>query len=266
MMAYVALRDGPVPLPEKPPRKRAGARKNAGGDGFAGALFLSLLLHLALVSAFWWVTHNVPAPPARELLVVELFGMLSDRQAEDSQAGKQAEVVPEAPRKAAPAPRTPRRASRPPPRRSQPVRRTTAPSPVQVKDETPDENKDDAPPSAPEPPGNAPEQDVRQTIRHEEVDLDAQRRYIAKLRRAVKAKLFYPPEAKASQASGMPVIAFRLEADGDIAPGSLIVRASSGNAILDEQALRAVRTAAPFGPPPRPMNIALEIPFTVRRF
>ncbi len=120
------------------------------------------------------------------------------------------------------------------------------------------------PPAAAEPPrpaGAAPEDSIRQTIRHEDLELDAQRRFLAALKKAVKAKLSYPSEAHG--ATGAPTVVFRLAADGSIEPGSLMVRASSGNAVLDEQAMRAVRAVMPYDPPPRAMTIALDIPFSV---
>jgi protein TonB len=66
--------------------------------------------------------------------------------------------------------------------------------------------------------------------------------------KAIRAELAYPPEAYG--ATGKTAVAFRLSPEG-IAPGTLVVRRSSGHALLDDEALRAVRAAlSGLSPPP----------------
>lgn len=133
-------------------------------------------------------------------------------------------------------------------------------SPVKVRDEkAPEARADDSLPPPPQPAGSAPEAQVQQTIAHDDRELDAQRRYLVALKKVIKAKLVYP--ANAGGVTGAPVVMFKLRADGSIEPDSLAIRRTSGYGVLDEQALHAVRNAAPFEPPPKAMLIALEMPF-----
>lgn len=235
--------------------REAEAASTMGAWSFRQGLLASLLVHAMLALPFVAAWQKLPAPPQRDKLVVELFGLLAERQTEVTKMGEQAAPMP-APR---PPPVAPQQ-----PRPSKPVQRAAVASPVKAHDEERDKvvGENQPPPVAPTEPrmaGAAPENQVQQTIVHDDRELDAQRRYLAALKKAVKSKLSYPPEAHG--VTGSLTIAFRLRADGSIEPGSLVVRSGSGSSILDEQALRTVRAVMPFEPPPKAMLIAFEIPF-----
>ena len=74
------------------------------------------------------------------------------------------------------------------------------------------------------------------------------RAHFAVIRDAILAHLRYPPLARRLGLSGQVEVSFIVTPEGGVR--ELRVRRGSGHDILDEQALAAVRNAAPF-PPPR---------------
>jgi protein TonB len=253
----------------------------------AKGLLFSLLLHAALLGGpglVWHWASPVARPP--EKLVVELFGMVANRQTEETKLGEKAppEPPPETPPPPAPPPPEPPPETPPPPPETPPpppeppppppppkapprpkpkvtpTQRQTSASPVQVAEQPAEEEPPPpVPPEASKAPSGAAEALIRRTIRHDELDPDVVRRYLAALKKTIKDRLVYP--AHAGGVTGAVIVSFRIGEDGGIEPGSLIVRRSSGHAVLDEAALHAVRSAAPFGTPPKTMNISLDIPF-----
>ena len=67
------------------------------------------------------------------------------------------------------------------------------------------------------------------------------------IRDSVLARLHYPPIARHRGWSGKVDISFLIAPDGSVS--ELRIQVSSGFPILDEQALNAIRSAAPFTPP-----------------
>jgi len=89
----------------------------------------------------------------------------------------------------------------------------------------------------------------------------ALRRYVIELTRVIQSHLIYPPEARAANQTGEPIIRFTLSVRGDILPGSLTLVQSSGYPALDDNALKAARDSAPLPPPPRPMTVSIAVAF-----
>lgn len=235
------------------------AASAAGAWTFGRSLLASLLVHALAAAPFVLARHGLSPPPQRDKLVVELFGMIAERQTEETRQEEQVVPTPAPPPAPRPPPAEPRQ-----PRLFKPVQRAAVASPVKVHDEEHGEavGENQPPPVAPAEPRMAvaaPENQVQQTIAHEDRELEAQRRYMAALIKAIKSRLVYPAEAHGI--TGAPTITFRLRADGSMEPGSLVVHASSGSTALDEQALRTVRAVMPFERPPKAMFIAFEIPF-----
>ena len=81
------------------------------------------------------------------------------------------------------------------------------------------------------------------------------------IRDRVMARLVYPPLARRQGWTGQVKIRFTVCVDGTIE--ELQVVASSGRALLDQQALRAVQAAVPFPAPPVRASIILPVLFTV---
>jgi len=77
----------------------------------------------------------------------------------------------------------------------------------------------------------------------------------------VNAKVIYPQEVKQAGKTGTPVISFRIGLDGQIEPGTLVLRKSSGDPLMDDNALNAARAATPLPAPPAAMSVALDVDF-----
>lgn len=228
---------------------------------FAIGLGLSVLLHAALVLPWLVRTRPETSPPLREQLVVDLLGMVSNRQVEQQQVARPAEPPPPTP--------PPKPVARKEVRERPRAPRQVAPSPVQVARveepvrASPEPQQQVA---APPPVANAAEEDrMQQTVRARDDGADALRKYLAGLRKAIQGKLVYPAEAREAGYVGAPTIRFTLTEEGNILSGSLAVAKSSGYPVLDESALRAAQAGAPFEKPPRRMDVAIAIGFVQER-
>ncbi len=219
------------------------------------ALPASLLLHGLVVGVVWGVMHGSPSSPSRRPLDLQLLGMLSEHQVEQQ---ARARPSPAAPRPQAP---TPRHEDAP---RKVLASAHASPSPVLVAADKPEpEAPPQATPTPPAPSALEPalEDRQQQTIQPRESEADALRRYLLGLRKVIQRHLQYPAEAKAAGLVGAPVVHFTLTEQGEILPGSLGIRQSSGYPLLDEQALRAAQASAPFEQPPRRIEVAMAIAF-----
>jgi protein TonB len=78
--------------------------------------------------------------------------------------------------------------------------------------------------------------------------------YLLDVRRRIERIWRYPPQALAAKLEGDAEIRFTIDAAGALAGCS--VTASSGNPLLDEEAMAVVRTAAPYNPLPGEFQIA----------
>ncbi|MFC3609216.1 energy transducer TonB [Stutzerimonas tarimensis] len=261
------------------------------GFGLGQGFMVSLLLHGALLTPWLLRDYLTAPPPSQEQLVVELFGMVSARQVEERVAGADIDQPamdspPDAPPPPPPSPEAPPPPPPPPPEEPREMlRESPAPSPVQVepiaepqppapKPPAPSPDSSSTPPtptprpvvdsSAPQVRG-AEEQQQQQTLRNQDAEADALRRYLAELKRAIQSHLDYPAEARRAGQVGVPVVSFRLGEDGYIQAGSLQVRRSSGYSLLDRKALEAAKASAPFERPPRAMEVAIAVSFVQER-
>jgi protein TonB len=87
------------------------------------------------------------------------------------------------------------------------------------------------------------------------------RRNYEYIQRSVKRTLKYPAQAKRARFQGTAQVVFTINRDGTVS--GLVLRVSSGAAVLDEAALDAIRRAAPFRPPPAPAKILLPVVFSI---
>ncbi len=235
---------------------------------FAVGLGVSVLLHAALVLP-WLMNDWAPAQSQkRDQLVIDLLGLVSNRQVEQQQAGQPEPPEPPRERVAAPAPALAKPAVKKETRERSPVLRQTAPSPVQVERpvQEPVQVSPEPTVAAVQPPANGAEEDrVQQTVRARSADPDAIRKYLAGLKKAIQSKLVYPAEAREAGYVGAPMIRFTLTESGEILPGSLAVQKSSGYPMLDESAMRAALAGAPFDRSPRQMEVAIAVAFARER-
>ena len=82
------------------------------------------------------------------------------------------------------------------------------------------------------------------------------------IQRLIRAKLTYPSQARRAGIQGVTEVGFTIHEDGSIS--NVILRSSSGHAILDDAAIAVVFAAAPFPRPPTPARIAIPLIFSLR--
>jgi len=85
------------------------------------------------------------------------------------------------------------------------------------------------------------------------------RAHFVAIRDAILAHLQYPLIARRRGWSGQVEVCFLIAPDGSVS--ELRIRSSSGHAVLDEQALAAIRRAAPFTPPRVAALLVMPITF-----
>jgi protein TonB len=79
------------------------------------------------------------------------------------------------------------------------------------------------------------------------------------IQKRIMQELIYPSQARRAGVQGVVEVVFTINTDGSIR--GALVRKSSEKIILDEEALRAVQSAAPFRPPQRPVKIVIPVSF-----
>lgn len=106
-------------------------------------------------------------------------------------------------------------------------------------------------------------QQLAQRLQQEKADAHDMERYLAALQRVVQRHLIYPDEARAAGDNGSPVVRFSVTADGHLVPGSVAVYRSSGSQALDESARQALLQSGSLPVPPKAMVITISISFAV---
>ena len=246
------------------------------GSIVAYGLMASVALHVGAVLAL--LSWPPPVPPKLEthVLMVELRGMVADRQREAQALAPErisappAAMEPVAPPAVARPQKTPK-TTRPLKPVESPVKSPAVP-PVEVADRAIHiPNPADTPESSPATQAAAsgdsaatpaaqarPQTTVNQVVQD---PADALRQYLGRLRRKLQAVLVYPEEVKKEGYEGTPVVRFTITPAGVIKPGSLTVIKSSGHPALDASARRAAEDSQPFEPPPREMEVAVGVAF-----
>ena len=79
------------------------------------------------------------------------------------------------------------------------------------------------------------------------------------IQQRVMRELIYPSKARRAGIQGMVEIVFIINIDGSAS--GIAVRKSSGKSILDDEAIRAVKSASPFRGPERPVRIVIPVSF-----
>jgi protein TonB len=79
------------------------------------------------------------------------------------------------------------------------------------------------------------------------------------IQRRIMNELIYPSQARRTGVQGVVEISFVINLDGSIKETA--VRKSSGNKLLDDEALRAVKSASPFRKPVTQVKIAIPVSF-----
>lgn len=222
---------------------------------FSHWLGVSLLLHALVVLPFIGMRPG-PHEDRRGKLMIELYGMVSNRQVEEKRKGGVA------PRRVMPAIRHLARKTAPD------HHKTAAPaSPVATAkaDEGPVDQAGRSStvflPAA--SVGNGDADQRQQSIGQGDRDEGALGEYLAKVAKRVQANLVYPGEVRKDGIEGVSRIAFTITPSGEIRGSSLRVQKSSGYPALDANALTSARMSAPFDKPPKELNVSIAVSFSI---
>jgi protein TonB len=190
----------------------------------------------------WGMLVWHPRPPANvQTLQMDLVGMLSDVQVEERH--KVDETPPE-----------PEEETPPPP----------PPVPEPEKESVPMEQPKPPPSKArPRIDRNVPrgEEQVQRTVRREDAEASAMRKYLAELGLLLRSRLVYPVKARVKGWTGVTTVAFTVDVDGSVVQGSARVARSSGYPDLDDAAMNAVRGMGQVPPPPKRTDVSIAVNF-----
>ena len=222
------------------------------------AVIASVALHGSLLMPFLFLKNHQPQKIKTDKLLVELYGMIAERQ--------QAEHVPTKVIK-------------------QPPKKVVAQNISKIQQRSVKENKPITSESTVHIPQaeklvpalsqssqtavnesksftDTPQQQT--TLNIKDRNIDELKRYLAKIKKKIQSNLAYPEEAKRIGYEGMPVVRFTISNSGMIQPGSLIVIKSSGYPLLDANALKAAHDSEPFEQPAHTMEIAITLSFELK--
>jgi len=217
------------------------------------AFAVSIVLHAALGLPFLLAAV---APPREEVspLVIDLQGVLADRQSEEK-------VVQQ------PSPAQPQENAAPEERQEEQPKAAPTPPPEEQPQELA-QKEEPAVPAPPPPSAAAPAQrsddapQIAQTIRPESLtEAELIRAYVILLSKKVQSKLVYPDEGRRAGLQGSATVSFTVLETGEIRPESLRIVATSGQAALDASALKTIRASVPFSPPPREMTLKIVVDY-----
>ena len=219
--------------------------------GFYHWLGVSWLLHCGLILPCVLIGLYNPSHQNHSKLVIELFGMVADRQQEARMEKvmppprKVPQLIPQMPKKASEAHET-----------------VAADMPVY------EEKIDETPVPDPSPvvavADEAVERQRQQSIAHEKQDADKTREYLERLGKRLQANLVYPEEMRRKGMEGVSWISFTIMQSGEIREGSLRVHKSSGHAVFDSGAVKSARVSAPFEKPPKELSVNIGVSFDVK--
>jgi protein TonB len=246
-----------VTLTDETPRK---ARR----FGFGHGLATSILLHLALLILYVAAIQFSP-DEENETLVFELDGQIADSQEDEK---LQQDTIGAAPQDAVAAAAAPARTS------TEAEQATTErPAETAAKDAVPvAQTATQAPrpavaasPGLADVAGETERQQARAIRRETDPEVEAIRRYVQKLSKKIQSRLVYPSEARDAGLQGSATVAFVISASGQLRSETLRIVVGSGKPLLDAGALKTVRAASPFAPPPREMTVAVDVDFSRKR-
>ena len=264
---------------------------------FNGWIAVSLLIHAAVVLPFMISAFSPPSPKAGVArLDLELFGMLSDREAEEEPADGLPELPPGPKPKPEPEPEPEEPPVQPP---DELLPEPAAELPIETEEYLPDPDPIPAAESAVMIPAARPVFETAEEVTGnsaavpftEGIDIgggggsggrdaagaqgktsgsagaaDALSLYTARVARRLQANLVYPEKMRRNGIEAVTTIIFTVNGSGQIIRDSLKVRKSSGYKEMDDNALKAARESAPFDKPPKEITLVIDVAFEVGRF
>lgn len=211
---------------------------------------VSLFLHLALAATGFWLLYKPAAEIKTDKLLLELAGMVSNRQREES-APSAAASTPTPPKKIEPK----KEVKKAPPVKQ--IKTTAADSPVQMA-----QQEEIATSSKSLDSKKDSDLQKQQTLNTLNKDQEELKKYQSKITKKIKSNLVYPADARKRGYEGVTAVRFVVTESGMIQSGTLVIARSSGYPMLDTNALKSVRDSEPFDRPPRTMPIEIDLGFS----
>lgn len=235
-------------------------------------LAVSFVLHSCVVLPCILTGMHAPYQDKHNKLLIELYGMVANRQVEEKKKGTDVpqnsrasqQSIPRQVKKAVPKqpPDKPKEAAPDTPVHVEkahdlpnPAQQAAGPTPMSIA-------------SSPTVAGTAggdveqTGQSIRYVDQGADRDADRIRGYLASLTKRLQANLVYPQEVRKNGIEGTSTIAFTITQSGTIREGSLRVQRSSGYAALDAHALKSALVSAPFEKPPKELDVSIAVRFS----
>lgn len=224
---------------------------------FLHGLAASLMLHGAVCVPL--LLDVRPAEEEPQSLVFELDGALSDSQTQET---TEQDVKGEAPQENQVA-EAARSETEPRQEREQDTQGEIAQDAPTAAARA--QQKQDAKAGVENSTGGEERQKAQTIAKPQKTEEDRVTAYVKQLSKRIQTRLVYPSEARAAGLQGSATVSFTISANGQIVPSSLRIVTGSGQPQLDAGALKTVRAASPFAPPPREMNVAVAVGFARKR-
>ena len=227
-------------------------------------LSLSMGIHLALFGLFFYMLKLIPHPlepkPVEEFIITSV------------------ESLPVAAKAPLPQPIEERIKEEPvvPPKEEVKIKKSEVPKKVALKpvpsqessplltSETFSQTHTETLPSA---PVNTVEEAVSKPSLPQQSHTDSEeiQRDLAQVKQKVQPHLEYPSQAKKMRLEGETILKFSIFANGSLNEISIEIVQSSGKKILDDQAIVALKEAAPFAAPPKEsMTLSVPVSFKLK--
>lgn len=119
----------------------------------------------------------------------------------------------------------------------------------------------------PSAPVNTVEEGVSKPSLPQQSHTDSEeiQRYLAQVKQKVQRHLEYPSQAKKMRLEGETILKFSIFANGSLNEISIEIVQSSGKKILDDEAIVALKEAAPFASPPKEsMTLSVPVSFKLK--
>jgi len=235
--------------------------------GFAA----SLALHSAVSLLIFYGLSSRPKEPST--LVIELDGLIGDRQAEEEvKQETKGDDTPEAVELVKPVEAPVQEASTD--RRediaegetgkplTEPLQNVSAPTLAKIIETSPPAAESKSVAAGSQDVAGAEERQNAETLNNKrKAEINRLQKYVKTLSKKVQANLVYPSEGRHTGLQGIATVSFAILQTGQIRPDTLKIIASSGQPKLDESALKTIRLSAPFDPPPKEMSLAIAVAF-----
>jgi len=237
---------------------------NRGKWSLSHWLVISLILHACVILPFAFISLHTLQHTHTKLLI-ELFGMISNRQQEEIKGGG----APLPKKVILQRPAAPQKVKKPDPERIPDTPKAPPPDTpayVEKTDTIPDPEGQAGPPASAVFVPASGSGGIGQrglSIGRRGQGTNKTMEYLARLSRRLQANLVYPREARKGGIEGIATIAFTITESGNIKEGSLRVQKSSGHAALDSHAMKSALDSEPFEKPPKELKVAIAVSFTV---